>query len=318
MNFRIGEEENNTNSLFADIFETGGDYKQDTSSTNPHQWETQSVSDGMNFFNFGGSEESQPHFLSHISNIPNENQKPSFSFHDEVEAQIRDIEYRVTEKRLPNKKETAKPNCPVNSLNNNKHVNYGQIKRHRLEDLSIAEAREEEEEFYPEPRQLKVKEDKVKSSGGVKTVNFTRNEPKLKIEKGMKRDPVNYEPVVVERSDRNKKVAIVETDEARDAMMQEWAGKYEELEKQYLEKKEALKKVDNLSKLYQEYYVKLENFKAKLPTYIEKSLQGYHDSLAEYEAYCQLDDPEIDEIIRENNERILRIKEKFGLDNLLY
>jgi hypothetical protein len=203
----------------------------------------------------------------------------------------------------------------------NKLFNYAHTKRNRQESSSIIEAIQEEEEFFKERNNPpKVKEEKnmnVKSShAGIKNFDMhqIRENFKKKPENNEKKEVIKLQnEQVYFRGEKNgsKKVIL---DENKEAMYGDWLSKYQDLEKQYLEKKEALKKIENLNKVYHEYYVKLENFKAKLPMYIEKSLLSYYDLLLEYESFCNLEDPEIDRLIEENRERIVRIKEKFRFE----
>ncbi len=292
----MGENESQ-DELFSSVFKDMGNVKMkipeninSTSEESSHQIE------GMSFLGFESKDDSESQGMNFLNFESNQNNQ---------------IKKNPPLGNIPSKTDFA-----VKTSNLNKNPNMAQIKRNRNESCIISEAIQEEEEFFKErdrSNQLREKNQNVKSSNaGVKNYNFQQIRENLKKKPEQRKKPQNEQ--ICHQVDKigSKKVIL---EENKEAVYGEWLSKYQELEKIYFEKKESLKKIENINKFYQDYYIKFENFKAKLPMYIEKSLQCYYDLLLEYESYCDIEDPEIDRLIEENRGRIVRIKEKFGFDH---
>jgi hypothetical protein len=80
------------------------------------------------------------------------------------------------------------------------------------------------------------------------------------------------------------------------------------------EKKQEIKKINDLSKLFDSLYVKLEDFKIKVPKLLEEYLYDFSLHLEKYNELLNLDETQIDKLIEENERMMVTIDEKYKLN----
>lgn len=119
-----------------------------------------------------------------------------------------------------------------------------------------------------------------------------------------------YPPKIEKTIKNNKKISIEERVSDKEAI-QEYVNNFYPIQKQYQEKKEKLKHLSSLSKLYEKLYSRIEENKIKLPNILEKYLEDYLKHLNEYNEILSLHDTNIDMKFEENETRKERVREKF-------
>lgn len=111
----------------------------------------------------------------------------------------------------------------------------------------------------------------------------------------------------------NKKVSLYTDRNVREATIHAFNMEFRALNNQLQEKKEKLKIMNNLTKYHEKLYSRIEDFKKKVPVFIEKYLDNYQKHLENYKLMVTLHDDEIDSVLNEYEERMEKIKEKFKI-----
>jgi hypothetical protein len=212
--------------------------------------------------------------------------------------------------------------------------NYYQNKRSRLETSIIEENEEAEDVFFDQinhannPNHYMKQQQPVNYKPRESANQFTKNAAmpltnnKNQAPQRREKEPVQqpqqglqpYSDQLVKKSKMTKKVTLEEKPEQavdKEALMKEFSLKHQEIERQIQERREKVKRIMSLTKLYEKLYVKMEDFKNKMPNLVQTYLDSYQRTLQHYHTILSIDDPEIDSIISQTDVILLRIKEKF-------
>jgi hypothetical protein len=141
--------------------------------------------------------------------------------------------------------------------------------------------------------------------------------PQQRREKDQNQFPNSHQvpqDLLIKKSKRNKKVILEENIEPaidKELLMQEMLNKYSDLEKSILEKKEKVKRIMSISKAYERYYQKAEDFNKRLPNLVLRYLQSYQDFLLKANQLLSSESSGVDEIIQQNEVSIKEVEEKF-------
>jgi len=142
-------------------------------------------------------------------------------------------------------------------------------------------------------------------------VNINQNNKKINLNLPIEYNRINDAYHVEKTKKNNKKVALFTDRNVREATINGFNMDYRSLSNQLQEKREKLKMMNNLTKHNEKLYSRIEDFKKKVPLFIEKYLDNYQKHLENYKLMITLNDDEIDNLLDEYEERMENIKEKF-------
>lgn len=108
----------------------------------------------------------------------------------------------------------------------------------------------------------------------------------------------------------NKKISITDKKE-KEVVLEQIKAQYNLLTQCYNEKKEKIKFISNMTRLYDKLYSVQEEFKSKLPFFIQKYLENYLKKLEDYKLLISLADNSISEKLDKFEELTDKIEHKF-------
>lgn len=164
----------------------------------------------------------------------------------------------------------------------------------------------------PNPQQIQPNYQNPRREKDQKLQNIQTIQPIQQIQP-MVQQTTTASEMLIKKSKRTKKVVLEETNEPvdKEIQKQEMISNYFALERIMLEKKEKVKRIMAISKSYEKYFQRVEDFNNRLPTLFRRYLKSYQDFLFKANQLLTYENSGVDEIIENNKSSIEEVQEKF-------